>query len=133
MDSAETQDFGQLIKTAKDLCFRYGMKPAEFWKLQPFETREFVKASIERDKTNFKIHLHQRIVAAWHVAAWNRTKRMPKFSEVAAMLKGGRKKKQTAKQMLDIAKMITLGLGGKIPEGIGTGEPDPDKMKEGES
>lgn len=54
---------------------------------------------------------NDRAWLAWHIAALTRTKKMPKLQKLQVRV---RRKPQTGEQMLQIAKMLTVALGGTV-------------------
>lgn len=87
-----------------------GMSEGEFWKSTPFQTRLFIEAAAERERLAYR----RAIWAAWHMAAFERSKRMPKLSQVMQQVE--RKKPTTRKSPAQLLAMIVdmnAAFGGK--------------------
>lgn len=51
--------------------------------------------------------------AAWHQAAFSRQKRLPNLEKIMTKMGAEVNKQQTPQEMLRMAEMITVALGGK--------------------
>jgi len=105
-----------LITNAQNRCYYFGMKPAEFWSLTPYETTQWFKAQAERNNDLYKLEWNQTVFASWHTAAFQRSKHMPKYETMLKMIGIEVAKKQSPKEMLQIAEQLTLAMGGKPRE-----------------
>ncbi len=64
------------------------MQPSEFWKLTPFAFHLLIKSrndDLNRDFDNLKY-------LSWHIAAFTRAKKMPKYKEFMRPLKKSQEK-----------------------------------------
>lgn len=53
----------------------------------------------------------ERISAAWHGAAFERSKKMPKLADVLGERKAKKKRAQTPQEMLGVMKALAAGCG----------------------
>jgi len=80
--------------------------------LTPYETRLFIEAAAKGRNDEYRI----AIIGAWHVEAFQRTKRLPKLAHVMKRLDRSLEKKRgdklTPEQIWQGFKLHNLRLGG---------------------
>src|SRR5690606_19560138 len=70
------------ITEAREAAFRAGLKPHEFWRLTPHETRLWCMARADEWRDRYRLSLF----GAWHAGAFGRVKRLPPLKRVLARL-----------------------------------------------
>jgi hypothetical protein len=78
---------------------------------------------IQADKHRKEYEAQMLLWQAWHQAAFERSKRLPSLKRVLDDMKGKPKEKipkisQSPEQMLEMARTITLALGGRVSKEI---------------
>lgn len=86
-----------------------GLPPSEFWELTYSEFDKIV----ERYKEKKKNQLDELIYLAWHIAALERQKELPKLE---SLLNNKHKSDMTDEEMLAMGKMIAAAYGGETVE-----------------
>jgi hypothetical protein len=87
-----------------------GLKPGEFWTLTPYETRICMEGEAERRKAEYRLALFE----AWHSAAFQRAKRMPKLQNVMKQVsKGNKKRDLTPDQIWAGFRMHNAAMRGR--------------------
>jgi len=87
------------------------MRADEFWSSTVYETREFIRARGEEDERCYQLAIWH----AWHVIAFDRSKRLPDLKNLLRSFGSKKKprKPQTVEQMAEAARFLTIMFGGK--------------------
>lgn len=86
-------------------AFRWGLKPAEFWSLTPYECWTYCHARAKAETEAYRVQLF----GAWHSAGFARQKRLPPLSKVLSFDAG---KQPTVKELRGKVKMMHRIFGG---------------------
>jgi len=89
------------------------LKPNEFWILTPAEFNEMVAGYIERKKQESKDKVIDSLFLAWHVEAFQRTKKLPKLDSLISKIEGP-KKPLDPNEMLNQIMSINAAFGGEL-------------------
>lgn len=87
-----------------------GLDPERFWHITVAEVDRELRATHER---RLREH-NERISLAWHIAALDRTKKLPKLESLVA--NNTPQRKQTPQEMASALKTIFLAFGGNPAE-----------------
>lgn len=88
-----------------------GVTDAEFWASTPYLTRLAVEAASERVKDGYR----RALIAAYHVALWQRSKRMPPLRRVLKGLepRRGPPRRMSPADMLKQIELWNAAFGGR--------------------
>lgn len=87
-----------------------GVNPSHFWALTPYETRLAVEGLNARAAAEYR----RSAWLAWHIEAFQRSKRLPPLADVLGRMTGEKPKRMTGPEMLQAVEMLNAALGGKV-------------------
>ena len=87
-----------------------GISAATFWSQTPHETRLVMRGYVRTERAAYT----RSMSAAWHMAAFQRQKKMPDFKRLMGSFKP--RKPQSWQDMYEQARRMTIAMGGEIIE-----------------
>lgn len=88
---------------------RDGLSPEQFWRLTPREFGAFMRGRAAADRRDLAIQTN----AAWHGAAFARSKRLPNLANLMRRITGEARREQTPEQGVKVAEFLNRLFGGK--------------------
>lgn len=91
-----------------EIAAMIGMDPLTFWQITPGELSIMIGVYNEKRKNDHE----EKLVLTYLGAYWQRVKKMPSLKEILG--KDEKKKKQSAKDMLEEIKRLNAAMGGTV-------------------
>ena len=86
-----------------------GIAEHRFWGLTPYQTR----LAVEQRGADARAQYRLAMWTAWHAAAFERSKQLPKLEDILKRLDGAPAKRMTGEEMLRAVEALNTAAGGK--------------------